>query len=222
MKKCVVFAMIIMICGVAYADPYQTEELDDDECTIQRVMEIPNDSGELKGCFVNNDTAFCSIWGGLSGWEARDMWSNITILKNKGIKKVNLYVNSGGGSAFSGMSIADTLRMAHNDGMIINTFASGLIASAAVPIFLAGGNRTASESTTFMIHRGKIFKMFSSESLEDLDAQKRMMELTEKQYIDFVAKRTNLTSEEIEDKLDKTTWFSAEQAKEWGFVDVIK
>jgi len=120
------------------------------------------------------------------------------------------------------MSIADTIRIAQVDGLTINTHASGLIASAAVPIFLSGGYRTASKNTTFMIHRGKLFKAWASDTLSDLDAQREMMQMSENQYVNFLVERSDLTKDDIVEKIDKTTWFSAEQAMEWGFVDTIK
>lgn len=213
MKKAIVLAMaMFLIVGVAYAEDAET----------QRVVEVKNEEGELKNCFLLGDKGVCTLWGGITGYDAKDVWTDVTILISRNVKTVDFFINSGGGDAFSGMSIADTIRMAKADGVTINTYASGLVASAAVPVFLAGDKRTASKNTTFMIHRGKLFKMFSSESLEDLNAQRAMMELSEEQYVNFLVLKTNLTEADIEDKIDRTTWFSAEQAMEWGFVDAIK
>ena len=213
MKKAIVAIVAIMfVCGLAWAEDTGT----------QRVVEVKNEEGELSKCFIVADTAHCPLWGTIMGYEAKDYWADFAILRSRGINHVDMYINSGGGSAFAGMSIADTIRMAQVDGMEVDTFASGLVASAAVPIFLAGGQRTASINAMFMIHRGKLFKMYASETIEDLDAQREMMQLCEEQYISFLVQKTNLTADDIESKLDKTTWFSAEQAMEWGFTDVVK
>ena len=217
MKRLIVFLIIVVFSSAAYAD-----NVCQCESEIQKVVEIKNEQGELSQCFIVEETANCHLWGGIAGYDAKDFWADFTILMERDIEQANLYINSGGGAVFAGMSIADTIRMARADGLKVNTFASGLVASAAVPVFLAGETRTASKNATFMIHKGKLFKMFASETIDDLDAQREMMKLTEKQYVDFIVEKTDLCREDVVDKMDKTTWFGAEQAVEWGFADKIK
>lgn len=40
-------------------------------------------------------------------------------------------------------------------------------------------------------------------------------------YADIVSSHCNLSSEEIIDMMQEDTWFTANQAKEWGMVDEI-
>ena len=213
MKKTIVLAMaiIFVFTGLALAGD------------VEMVMEVKNEAGELSGnTFLMGDTAYYCLWGSINQSEALFLWRDMTILKNRGIKKLSMYINSGGGQAPAGMSMADTLRLAGASGMHVEIHASGMVASAAVPIYLSAEKRSASKNTTFMIHRGTIFKWQTSETLSDLNSQREMMQMSEDQYITFVEERTTLTRKEIEEKLDKTTWFTAEQAKEWGFVHEIK
>ena len=100
--------------------------------------------------------------------------------------------------------------------------ASGLIASAAVPIFAVGDVRIASRGTMFMIHQAQLFKYISSEKQDDLIAQSKMLCLLEDRYKSLVASKSNLTVDELTLKMAKTTWFTAQEAFEWGLVDKLK
>ena len=73
-----------------------------------------------------------------------------------------------------------------------------------------------------MIHEASLFKFISDEKKGDLIAQTKMIELLETRYNDLIAKRSKLTVKELQEKCKETTWFTAQQAKEWGLVDEIK
>ena len=107
-------------------------------------------------------------------------------------------------------------------GMKIIMEGRGLIASAAVPVFLMGDVRRCSKNTIFLIHPAAIFKWgIFTETLEDLESQSRMIRLLRECYVGNVADRTSLSEEEIKDMMSKDTWFTAQQAYEWGFVDEL-
>lgn len=74
----------------------------------------------------------------------------------------------------------------------------------------------------FMVHQAKLFKYLSQESAADLKAQSRMMEILTDRYLDVLERRTNLLAGEWLKKMEKTTWFTAEEALEWGLIDEIR
>lgn len=55
----------------------------------------------------------------------------------------------------------------------------------------------------------------------DLQSQTNLHNMTQDQYVTALAKYTKLPKEEWLKKIEKDTWFSAEQAKEWGLVDRV-
>ena len=73
----------------------------------------------------------------------------------------------------------------------------------------------------FMIHEGELMGA-SSASQKDLKAQSKMMDLVESKYNDILIKRSSLTLEQILEKTDEITWFTARQAKKWGMVEEIR
>lgn len=171
------------------------------------------------------DKIFYSIWSYISDDSALDLRKTIEIMRHRGLHKLHIYINSGGGSAFAGLACADVLMDAKkHDNLDIQAEANGLVASAAVPIFVCVGapNRTATRGTSFMVHKGKLFKLFAEETKDDLASQKKMMDQIDERYNKILLDNSNLTLDTIKTMVDRTTWFTAEEAKTFGLVDTIK
>ncbi|MEE9302678.1 MAG: ATP-dependent Clp protease proteolytic subunit, partial [Thiotrichaceae bacterium] len=83
------------------------------------------------------DTAFMSIYSGLSVSDVKSLWQDIMYLNEEtDIKQVIMFINSPGGGAFAGLALADLIERAETDyGIMFEANASGIIASAAVPPF---------------------------------------------------------------------------------------
>jgi len=152
-------------------------------------------------------------------------WADFQLARLVGVKKAVVFMNSPGGSVFDGMALCDELRLAKKDGIFIEIHARGIIASAAVPIFLVGNKRIASQNTTFMLHPAALFKggmMFSKEGLQDLQAQSEMILLQRKLYINTIVNNSKMSKDEALRMTRIETWFGVERAKKFGFVDEIR
>jgi len=201
----------------------KVEAKKDEPDKIRKVMNVPYKEPEFSGDAIQiGDMVFYSIWGHISSIEPLNFKKTLEVMRHKGIKKMKLFINSGGGNAFDGMAVADMMEKSIKEGVEINTEASGLIASAAVPIFAVGQYRISTHGTMFMVHQGKLFKLFSQEDKADLKAQHMMMSLEEDRYNTILEKHTNLSKKEWADRCEKTTWFTAREAKEWGLLDEIR
>ncbi len=199
-----------------------TVKVEQEKNPIRRSMEIKNTEGELSSnAFINGDTCYYTIWGTITKYEVANLWKDLVFMKGKGIKKIYIYLNSGGGSAFDGMAYADQLRKIQPK-IDVTIQATGIIASAAVPIFAVGGHRIATRSTMFMLHQGKMFKMFAIEGIRELTAQKKMMEMLEQQYTQILVDATNLSFDVLTKMQEVETWFTVEEAKGFGLVDEIQ
>lgn len=197
--------------------------VDKPEGKINRTMEVPNEDPTWpNNVMLVGDTLHYTLWAYIDTSDPLTFYKTIIVAKHRNINKVHLYINSGGGSAFAGLGFADSMLKAISDGFTITTEANGLVASAAVPIFAVGQKRTATRGTMFMVHEGKLFKLFSEESRSDLQSQKKMMDLIEDQYNSIIANHSKLTIEDIKQKCAATTWFTAEEAQKWGLVDELK
>ena len=175
-----------------------------------------------RNCYLHENKAYISITS-ISSYDAKDLWSDLKLLRDKKVDELVIYMNNPGGEAFQGMSITDELRIFKESKIPITVEARGLIASAAIPVFLIADKRICSKYTVFMLHPASIWKwgMFTEE-LKDLQSQAKMIEMLNEHYAESVSESSNLSKEKVLDLLKSTNWFTAEQAKEMGFVDEVK
>lgn len=160
--------------------------------------------------------------GYVSDAERQQLLKAMTILEEMGQSKIRINISSFGGSAFDGMGVADTLESFKKRGFEIICYCYGKIASAAVPIFASGSIRIAGASTVFMVHEASIFKFFASESKSDIESQKEMMDKLESRYIDMLVRNSKMPSDFWARLIKRETWFTSDQAMEWGLVDKIE
>ena len=132
-------------------------------------------------------------------------------------KDIYLYINSPGGSVTAGMAIYDTMQYVGND---VATVATGLAASMGQFLLAAGapGKRFALPHSRIMMHQpsGGL-----GGSASDIKIQAEQMLFIKKQMAELIAQHTGQTVEQIERDSDRDRWFTAEQAKEYGFVDHV-
>jgi ATP-dependent protease ClpP protease subunit len=191
---------------------------------IKKSMEIPNPEGSLSQLsFIAKDKAFIKIFSGLSISDVTRLWNDFVILENNtNIREINLFINSPGGDAFSGLALADQIERAKRRGFHITAHASGIIASAAVPVFAVCDVRLAAPGTIFMIHEASLWKWPGRETASDIRSQNELMQLLRARYIGKLVAYSKLDKEKWEELENKTTWFSVEKAKKWGLVDKIE
>ena len=128
-----------------------------------------------------------------------------------------LYINSPGGSVSAGMAIYDTMQWVRND---VATVAMGLAASMGQFLLCAGaaGKRYALPHARVMMHQpsGGI-----GGSASDIAIQAEQMLYTKKVMQECIATHTGQTVEQIERDSDRDRWFTADEAKDYGFVDHV-
>ena len=220
MKKILITIMAIVALG--WGTAWGSDVKADKSPQVERTMTIRNEEGQLSSqTYLVDDLACTFVIGQIVPPDPMRLWMDLKILKSRAIKKLHVYIDSSGGLAFSGLSYASQLITAWPD-FEITTYAMGYVASAALPIFLAGEKRVASTTTLFMVHKALIRKPPTQESQADLRAQTEMLDLIETNYNNILVQRSNLSLVEISEKTEKTTHFSAQQAKEWGMVDEIQ
>ncbi len=128
-----------------------------------------------------------------------------------------LYINSPGGSISAGMAIYDTMQFVTND---VATVGLGLAASMGQFLLCAGakGKRYATPHARIMMHQpsGGI-----GGTAADIAIQAEQMLYVKRTMADRIAFHTGQTVEQIEQDSDRDRWFSAEEAKAYGFVDHV-
>jgi ATP-dependent Clp protease protease subunit len=128
-----------------------------------------------------------------------------------------LHINSPGGSVDAGMAIYDTMNYIPND---VATVGMGLAASMGQFLLCAGarGKRYALPHARIMMHQpsGGI-----GGTAADIAIQAEQMLYTKRTMQERIAFHTGQTVEQIEKDSDRDRWFSAEEAKDYGFVDHV-
>jgi ATP-dependent Clp protease protease subunit len=132
-------------------------------------------------------------------------------------RDINLWINSPGGSVYSGMAIYDTMQFIAND---VVTVAMGMAASMGQLLLCAGtkGKRYALPHARIMMHQpsGGI-----GGTAADIAIQAEQMLYTKRMFQDRVAFHTGQSADQIEADSDRDRWFTAQEALDYGFIDKV-
>src|SRR5690349_7930780 len=130
---------------------------------------------------------------------------------------IALYINSPGGSVTAGMAIFDTMEFIPCD---VSTYAMGLAASMGQFLLSAGtpGKRYALPHCQILMHQPSA-GVGGSES--DIRIQAELFRRHKQEMAELIAGHTGQPVEKIIRDFDRDRWFSAEEAKEYGFVDQV-
>ncbi|HVA58982.1 MAG TPA: ATP-dependent Clp protease proteolytic subunit [Mycobacteriales bacterium] len=132
-------------------------------------------------------------------------------------RDIFLYINSPGGVITAGMAIYDTMQYIEND---VATVGLGLAASMGQFLLCAGANgkRYALPHARIMMHQpsGGI-----GGTASDIAIQAEQMIHTKRMMQDRIAAHTGQTVEQIEKDSDRDRWFTAEEARDYGFIDHV-
>jgi len=132
-------------------------------------------------------------------------------------KDISLYINSPGGSVYSGMAIFDTMQFVKPD---VSTICVGMAASMGAFLLAAGakGKRYALPNSRIMIHQPSSGAQGQASDIEIaareiLDVRTRLNRV--------LAERTGQPVERIERDTDRDNFMSAEDAVSYGIIDKI-
>jgi ATP-dependent Clp protease, protease subunit len=132
-------------------------------------------------------------------------------------RDIHLYINSPGGSVTAGMAIYDTMQLIECD---VATFAMGLAASMGQFLLSSGtpGKRYALPHARILMHQPSAG---IGGTASDIAIQAEQYKLTKREMAELIAQQTGQSVEQIERDSDRDRWFTAAQAKEYGFVDEV-
>lgn len=132
-------------------------------------------------------------------------------------RDISLYINSPGGSVSAGLAMYDTMRLIPND---VSTLAMGLAASMGQFLLSAGtpGKRYALPHSRILMHQGSAG---IGGTAIDIEIQAENLEHTKNVMLGLIAEHTGQPVEQIERDSLRDRWFTAEEAREYGFVDRV-
>lgn len=131
-------------------------------------------------------------------------------------KAVNLHINSGGGSVVDACAMMTAL--AAHDGKV-TAYVDGLAASAA-SFLLAGADEVVMSSVAWiMIHDATARCWGGAQDMRDVADY---LDKTNRAIAEIYAKRSE--TKDVDDfmaAMAETTWFTADEAVEWGLADTV-
>jgi ATP-dependent Clp protease, protease subunit len=132
-------------------------------------------------------------------------------------KEVHMYINSPGGLVTAGLAIYDTMQYVRPP---VQTFCIGQAASAASLLLCAGkkGDRFALPNARIMVHQPSA--AFYGQAADIARHAQEIVKL-KRRLNEIYAKHTGQTVEAIEKQLDRDTYMTAEEAKNFGLLDQV-
>jgi len=132
-------------------------------------------------------------------------------------KQIDMYINSPGGIVTSGLAIYDTMQYIKSP---VITLCLGMAASMGSFLLMAGekGQRIALPNSRIMVHQPS--GGFSGKA-SDIERHAEDIIKTKKRLNEIYAKHTGQPLEEVEEKLDRDYFMTADEARDWGLVDHV-
>jgi ATP-dependent Clp protease, protease subunit len=132
-------------------------------------------------------------------------------------RDIALYINSPGGSVTDGLAIYDTMQYVNCD---VSTICVGLAASMGQFLLCAGapGKRLALPHSRILMHQpsGQM-----QGQAADIAIQAEQIVYLKRMMAERIAFHTGQPIERIEADSDRDRWFTAEEAKDYGFIDRV-
>ena len=132
-------------------------------------------------------------------------------------RDINLYINSPGGVITSGLAIYDTMQLIRPD---VSTICVGMAASMGTVLLSGGadGKRFALPNSTIHMHQALCWAQGQASDIEI--AAREIIRMQDK-IRNIMSKHTGQSYEKIAQDSDRDFYMSAEDAKEYGLVDIV-
>ena len=132
-------------------------------------------------------------------------------------KDIAFYINSPGGVVTAGLAIYDTMQYIRSP---VSTVCMGMAASMGSLLLTAGekGKRFALPNSKIMVHQPS---GGAQGQATDIEIQAREILKTRQRLNEIYVRHTGQAIEEIQNKLERDTYMTAEEARAFGLVDQV-
>ncbi len=132
-------------------------------------------------------------------------------------RDIALYINSPGGSVTDGLAIYDTMQYVTCD---VATICVGLAASMGQFLLCAGahGKRYALPHSRIMMHQPSAQMQGQA---ADIAIQAEQIGYLKKMLAERIAMHTGQSVETVQRDSERDRWFTAEESKDYGFIDQV-
>jgi len=132
-------------------------------------------------------------------------------------KDISFYINSPGGVVYSALAVYDTMQYIRSP---VSTVCIGMAASAGSLLLAAGAKdkRYSLPNARIMVHQPS---GGAQGQATDIEIQAREILALRKRLNEIYVHHTGRTMDEIENKLERDSYMSAEEARIFGLVDEV-
>jgi len=162
-----------------------------------------------------SDTTHVYLYDAIGGWWGVEAASFVKELNNITTDNIVLHINSPGGDVFDGRAIATAIKQ-HSAN--ITAQIDGLCASAATYVSAACNSVTMADGGFYMIHEGWTLAIGNK---RDFGKAIGLLEKIDNSILNDYEKKTGIDRGQLSQWMEEETWFSAEEAKDHGFIDDI-
>lgn len=134
-------------------------------------------------------------------------------------KDIKIYIDSPGGSVYSGLGLLDTMEYIKPDIVTINT---GLAASMAAVLLCCGskGKRKALKRSRTMIHQ-PMSGSYGMYQASDISIDANEINSLKYELYEIISNKTGQTQKKVEQDADRDYWMTSEEAIKYGMIDEI-
>jgi len=144
--------------------------------------------------------------------------AQLLYLEMESDKDIKIYIDSGGGSVYSGLGLLDVMDFIKPDIITVNT---GLAASMAAVILCSGtkGKRKALRRSRTMIHQPLGYTGYAQAT--DMEIEAKEINSLKKELYEIISDSTGQVFDKVYKDSERDYWMTASEAKKYGMIDEI-
>lgn len=145
--------------------------------------------------------------------------AQLLYLETMGDDDISIYLDTPGGSVYSGLGLLDVMEYVRPDIETINT---GLAASMGAVILCCGakGKRKSLKRSRTMIHQPLSYGGYYQQA-SDMEIEAKEINSLKKELYEIISDRTGQTFDRVSKDGDRDYWMCADDAKRYGMIDHI-
>jgi ATP-dependent Clp protease protease subunit len=159
------------------------------------------------------------LWGEIDDYISELIKANLLYLDSINNDDISIYINSPGGSVYSGLGLLDVMDFVESDVSTVNT---GLAASMASVLLCSGkkGKRKSLKRSRTMIHQ-PMSGYSGWAQASDIEIEAKEINHLKKEMYEIISERTGQDYEKVYNDGDRDYWMSSKDALKYGMIDKI-
>lgn len=163
--------------------------------------------------YLGGDSATIRLYNEIYFGTGTDICNELVYLSQIGVKKINMRINSVGGSVIDGQSIISCMRELNESGVEVNTYVDYMAASIAGVIAMYGKKRYIVSNGLFMMHDPS----GGSNDAKGIE----VLSLIKETLAEQLATASGKKIDDIKTMMSFETWMNASDAIKNGFFDAV-